>query len=163
MSIIYDPSDFLKRSAPKKKIKKAMTKSASLKRAALAFVNAFTFVDSESITRVALNTVASYKARLGKLEGDALKAAKLAIIANPKLLIQRVQNEVLTQVSGEIKNKYAGEFYTWLPSSAGEADPEHQLNYGKKFQIGVGEQPGDRYGCQCGMEILVNEEELNLT
>ena len=163
MSIIYDPGQFLRRNAPEKKLKKVITKGASLKRAALAFVSSFTFVDQDSVMNVALKTVASYKARLGKLEGDALKAAKLAIIANPKLLIQRVQNEVLTQVSGEIKNKYAGEFYTWLPSSAGEADPEHQLNYGKKFQIGVGEQPGDRYGCQCGMEILVNEEELNLT
>lgn len=66
------------------------------------------------------------------------------------------------QVAGEIKDRYEGEFYIWLPSDAEEPDPEHQLNYGKKFQVGEGEMPGDRFGCRCGMEILVPETKLDL-
>ena len=66
------------------------------------------------------------------------KVTKADILKDPKLLIQRVQNELVFQISNEIKGKYNGEFYEWLPSDASEPDPEHQLNYGKVFQIGSG-------------------------
>lgn len=81
---------------------------------------------------------------------------------NPKQLIQRVQNEIIFQVKERIKEKYDGEKYEWLPSDADEPDPEHQLLYGTIRTVGVGEMPGDRYGCKCGMRILTDEEKLNL-
>jgi hypothetical protein len=81
---------------------------------------------------------------------------------DPKQLIQRVQNAVISQIATGIKETYRGEFYIWTPSDAFEPRPEHQLNYGGEFQIGVGEMPGDAIGCQCGMEILVDETQLNL-
>lgn len=155
--IRYDPSKLLQKIAPRRKIEKMITKNATLKKAALSFVSDIDFLDADSIARVALKTIQGYKNRI---EDDP--SEKADIVDDPAQLVQRVQNEVVLQISGEIKDQYAGEFYTWLPSSAEEPDPEHQLNYGKTFQIGDGEQPGDRYGCKCGMEIQVQESTLDL-
>lgn len=155
--ITYDPSKLLRKVAPDRKIEKLLKQNMKLKRAALSFTEAFDFLDEKSITRVALKTMKGYRERV-KADPDL----KDEILADPKQLIQRVQNEVVLQVAEEIRDKYAGEFYIWLPSDAEEPDPEHQLNYGKKFQVGDGEMPGDRYGCRCGMEILVEESRLEL-
>lgn len=143
--------------APKTKIKKLLSQTLTLKKAALSFVEKTEVVSKKDVTRVALKTIAGYKKRIK----DDPKA-KAEILANPAQLIQRVQNEVILQISDEIKSNYAGEFYIWLPSDAEEPDPEHQLNYGKKFQVGSGEMPGERFGCRCGMEILVQDSKLEL-
>jgi hypothetical protein len=76
--------------------------------------------------------------------------------------VARVQNAVVYEIAQDIKDQYRGEFYEWLPSDAETPDPIHQLNYGKKFQMGKGEMPGDRYGCRCGMNVLVSESTLSL-
>lgn len=157
MSIKYEPSKILGKIASKKKVEKLVSKRLSLKRSALAFTEAFDFLDRKAIEKVALKTIKGYKQRV-KDDPDL----KGELVADPRQLVQRVQNEVILQITDEIKERYAGEFYTWLPSDAEEADPEHQLNYGKKFQIGVGEMPGERIGCRCGIEILVDETELDL-
>lgn len=157
MSIKYDPSKLLKKIAPERKVKRLLGKNVSLKRTALSFVDDIDFLNKKRVTEVALKTVKGYKARI-----KADKSVKSEIVDDPAQLIQRVQNEVVLQVGAEIKKQYEGEFYIWLPSDAEEPDPEHQLNYGKKFEIGVGEMPGERYGCRCGMEILVQQTELEL-
>lgn len=155
--IKYEPSKLLKKIAPDSKIEAMLTSKLTLKRSALSFASQLDFLDEKSIARVALKTIKGYKTRI-KDDPDQ----RGEILDDPKQLIQRVQNEIITQVAGEIKDRYAGEFYTWLPSDAEEPDPEHQLNYGEKFQIGDGEMPGDRYGCQCGMEIHVDDSSLDL-
>ncbi len=157
MSIVYDPSKILKKVAPEAKVEKLLKSSLSLKRAALSFTSKLDFLDREAIARVALKTIKGYKQRV-KADADQ----KEEILDDPAQLVQRVQNEIVFQVAGEIKDRYAGEFYIWLPSDASEPDPEHQLLYGKKFQIGDGEMPGDRIGCRCGMEILVDGSSLDL-
>jgi hypothetical protein len=157
VSIVYDPSKFLKRVAPEKKLEKLLKSSLSLKRAALSFTSQLDFLDRDAIARVALKTIKGYKQRVKE---DPEQREE--ILDDPAQLVQRVQNEVVFQVAGEIKDRYAGEFYVWLPSDAEEPDPEHQLNYGKKFQVGDGEMPGDRIGCRCGMEILVDGSSLDL-
>lgn len=156
MSIFYDPKKLLRRIAPEKKIKRLVSSNATVKKAALTFVNDIPYLDKSSISRVALKTAKDYRARIKKGEAAA------EILDDPKQLIQHVQNSVVYQVAQEIKSSYAGERYVWLPSDAEEPDPEHQLNYGKVFEVGVGEMPGDRYGCKCGMEILVKETKLEL-
>lgn len=156
MAIRYLPDELLRKAAPASKIERAVKPNLSLKKAALTNANAFDFLDTAAIERVALKTMKGYRARVK----DGEDRSDLA--ADPAQLIQRVQNEVVFQVANEIKETYAGEFYVWLPSDADEPDPEHQLNYGKEFQIGVGEMPGDRYGCRCGMEILVAASSLAL-
>lgn len=168
MAIRYLPDEFLKKAAPKSKIKKALRKNLSLKKTALTNAAKFDFLDKDAIAEVALKTVKSYKERSAKAAvdagfdreaGDAL-AKDLA--ANPAQLVQRVQNEVIWQVKEKITDRYRGESYTWLPSDAEDPRPEHQLNYGKVFQVGDGEMPGDALGCRCGMEILVDDSRLDL-
>lgn len=155
--IIFDPSKLISRYAPKSKVKKLVTKRASLKKSALNFVSSIDFLSKRAVQKVALSTIKEYKKRT---EGDAQE--KKAIAKDPKLLVNRVQNLVVHEVSKEIKGKYKGEFYIWLPSDAAEPDPLHQLKYGKKYRIGVGEMPGDRYGCRCGMQILVDDKKLEI-
>jgi len=157
MSIVYLPNQLLKKIAPKKKIANLVSSNASLKKTALSFVDDIDFIDKKSVSKVALKTIKGYKARI-KDEPDLKKN----LIKDPAQLVQRVQNEVVLQISESIKEEYSGEFYIWLPSDADEPDPEHQLKYGKKYKIGVGEMPGERYGCKCGMEILVKETKLDL-
>ncbi len=157
MSIKYFPEKLLKKIAPQSKIEKLVSSRATLKKTALSFVDDIDFLDKKKINDVALKVIKSYKQRIK--EDPTIKSD---LLDDPAQLVQRVQNEVVFQVSQGIRENYGGEFYTWLPSEAEEPDPEHQLNYGKEFQIGQGEQPGDRYGCLCGMEILVKENSLNL-
>lgn len=157
VSITYLPEQLLKKIAPVKKLERLVSSRASLNKTALSFVDDIDFLDKRAVKDVALKTIKGYKKRI-KEDPDI----KVELLDDPAQLIQRVQNEVVFQVKEAIAEEYAGEFYVWLPSDADEPDPEHQLNYGKKFQIGEGEMPGDRYGCRCGMEILVKEKQLNL-
>ncbi len=140
-----------------KKIKSLLKGNLSLKKAAFKLTDKFDIIDKKDVVDVALKTVSDYKQRI-KLD----PTLKDEILDDPKQLIQRVQNNILFQVKETIKTTYEGEQYTWLPSDAEEPDPEHQLNYGKVFTVGDGEMPGDRYGCRCGMEILVKESTLDL-
>lgn len=157
MSIIYDPKSFAQKIMSDKKIKSLLKGNLSLKKAAFKLTDKFDIIDKKDVVDVALKTVSDYKQRI-KLD----PTLKDEILDDPKQLIQRVQNSLIFQVKESIKTTYEGEQYTWLPSDAEEPDPEHQLNYGKVFTVGDGEMPGDRYGCRCGMEILVKESTLDL-
>jgi hypothetical protein len=157
VTIKYDPAALLRKIAPAKKIEKLLKGNLTLKKTALSFAEDIDFLDADAIQRVALKTIKGYRER-AKDDPEEQDV----ITSDPVQLVQRVQNEVVFQISGEIKDQYSGEFYVWLPSSADEPDPEHQLNYGSTFQIGHGEMPGERYGCQCGMEILVDGNKLDL-
>ena len=156
--IKYEPSKLIKKLAPKKKIENLVSSKLTLKKAALSFVSDIDFLSKKSVADVALKTIKGYKKRIK--EDPSIKTD---LLDDPRQLVQRVQNEVILQISDGIKSKYSGEFYVWLPSDADEPDPEHQLNYGKTFQIGDGEMPGERYGCRCGMQILVEDSSLDLT
>lgn len=157
MSIKIEPSKMLQKLAPKSKIKKLLSGRVSLKKTALSFLNDADFLDKDDVADVALRTIKEYKKRT-KGDDDLKKAIK----KDPRLLINRVQNEIVTQIKEDVKYKYRGERYRWLPSDAEEPDPEHQLKYGNIYKIGEGEMPGDRFGCRCGMEILTDDDELNL-
>ena len=155
--IKYQPDKLLEKIAPQSKIKKLISKSFSLKKTALNFIDSSDIISKDSIEDVALKTIKEYKKRIKldeELEGDLKK--------EPKLLINRVQNAVVFQISQEIGSKYKGEKYRWLPSDADEPDPEHQVKYGEIFIVGEGEMPGERYGCRCGMEILTEDEKLEI-
>lgn len=167
MSIVYEPSKMLKKIAPPSKIKRMLKGDVSLKRSALAFVDAIDFLDRKEVTRVALETVRGYQERIARAQAEAGErsagdAIESAILSDPKQLIQRVQNQVVFQISQEIGQQYKGEQYEWLPSDADEPDPEHQALYGTIRTIGEGEMPGERPGCKCGMRILVKETQLKL-
>ena len=157
MAIRYLPDELLKKIAPARKVENLVSSRATLKQAALSFVDDIDFIDKKAVRDVALKTIRGYKKRIKEDPN-----VKSDLVDDPKQLVHRVQNEVVFQVAEGIKEEYSGEFYIWLPSDADEPDPEHQLNYGKKFKIGEGEMPGERYGCRCGMEILVKEKTLSL-
>lgn len=160
MSIKYEPSKLIKKIAPESKVKRLISRGFNLKKTALSFIDSIDFIDKKNVSTVALKTIKEYQKRLEK--SDDKGGDRAEIKADPKLLINRVQNSIILQIKDEIKNKYFGESYIWLPSDADEPDPEHQLNYGKTFKVGSGEMPGDRIGCRCGMEILTNETKLKL-
>lgn len=158
--INYDPKKLLSRIAPQAKIKRLVTPNLTLKKAALSFISDIDFLSVQGVQRVALKTLRSYRARVK----DA-STTKSDLKSDPAQLIQRVQNEIVMQVADEIREKYAGETATWTPSDATEPRPEHALNYGKTFIIGIGIdgiEPGDEPGCRCGMEIHVPDSSLKL-
>jgi hypothetical protein len=160
--MIYDPTAILRKLAPEKHIKKMISRGMGINRAALSFVERSGIIKKKDIATVALKVAKQYRERI-KAEATQFKSeVREEIKDDPKLLINRVQQTVLTQVVTEIKEKYYGEKFRWLPSDAEEPDPEHQLKYGKVYTIGVDEMPQDRFGCRCGMEILVEGDELEL-
>ncbi len=166
MSIIFDPKAILKKIAPAKKIEKLVSKNLTLKKSALSFVDDIDVINKKDVTTVALKVINSYQDRFHNAldEGDA-SDLKSAIIDDPALLVNRVQGEIIFQIHAAVKEKYSGETAVWLPSDAMDPRPEHQLNYGKVYIIGEGidgVEPGDEYGCQCGMEIQVDETQLSL-
>lgn len=173
MSIIFDPTKMLKKIAPASKIKRMVNGRLSVKRTILATIGSNEFpVDKASLGKVARKTLLGYKERIAAAVVDAgfEKAAgtevKAEILDDPKQLIQRVQNEVVFQVHQGIKDKYGGQQGRWLPSDADEPRPEHQANYGKTYTIGEGidgVEPGDEYGCKCGVEILTDDTQLDLS
>lgn len=181
MSIVYDPKKLLRKIAPEAKVERLVTDRLTLKKAALSFVDSIDFIDKKKVSEVALKTIRGYKLRAARATAEAAlsnvrgertriggpsaqvgREVAEELAEDPRQLIQRVQNEVVLQVAAGIRETYAGETYTWLPSDADEPDPEHQSNYGKTFTIGVGEMPGERIGCRCGMEIHVKQTQLKL-
>lgn len=162
--IKYLPKEMLRKIAPAKKIEKLISNRLTLNKAVLSFLDDVDFISKKTVERTALETLREYKARYQDEKDSGLSAvdAKEEALNQKKLLVNRVQNTVVNQIAGEIKDQYRGEYYKWLPSDANEPDPLHQLKYGRKFQLGKGEMPGDRYGCKCGMQILVSETKLEL-
>lgn len=132
---------------------------------ALKFLDEVEGIDKAQVVDVALKTIKGYKARIAAADDDA-KEVKAEILEDPKQLIQRVQNELVFQMHEGIKRNYGGQRARWLPSDADDPRPEHQLNYGKEYIIGEGIdgiEPGDEYGCKCGVEILTDETQLDLS
>lgn len=162
------PSDFSKSLISPAKVKRLVSRKLTLNRAVLASVEKLAPLDNKALQETVLKVVSDYqqKAQASEEAGMTATAANADALNDGKLLLQRVSNQVTYQVAKKIQDVYAGTKYVWLPSSAEEPDPLHQLNYGKTFVLGEGddngEDPGQRYGCQCGMRILTDDEELNL-
>jgi hypothetical protein len=165
--IRYQPDKLLSKVAPERLIKKLASNQLTLKRATLLSLRgAREILGTEKLEAIALKVLKQYKQTYKDLreETDAtVTEAKEEAINESRLMVQRVQDAVVHEVATEIKHKYHGERYQWLPSDSDEPDPEHQLNYGQIFIVGDGEMPGDRFGCRCGMRILVEDEELDLS
>jgi hypothetical protein len=104
-------------------------------------------------------TLSFYKKKMKVLKSEGDRSFKKDAVNDAKLLYARLSDLVVEKASEEIKEKYAGKKYIWIPSDAEEQDPEHALNYGKTFIVGEGEMPGERLGCRCGMEILADEDD----
>lgn len=164
MAIKYQPKNVLRKMASKKSVKNLVKKDLDVRKAALNAIDETGILSKKELEKVALRVLKDYRKRVERMqEAGYTKAEAIAELASdPKLLIQRVQNATVHKITQELQKKYRGEYYIWLPSTAAVPDPDHMKKYGKRYQIGRGEMPGDRFGCQCGMEILVPEKRLKL-
>lgn len=164
MSIIFDPTKTLRKIAPKKKLEKVLSNRVSVKKTALKFLDAVDGIDKDQVVDVALSAVKNYKDRIEA--ADDPKELKKQLLDDPKMLINRVENDIIFQLHEGIKKNYGGQKGRWLPSDADDPRPEHQANYGKVYVIGEGidgVEPGDEFGCKCGVEILTDETTLDLS
>lgn len=162
--INYLPSEILLKVARKKAIQKLVTEDLTINAAAVKTLTNMDILSSKKLTEIAIRVINGYKKKRKELLSRGLDKSDATADAlnDKKNMVREVEQASLYQISKDIKYSYRGEFFIWLPSDAEAPDPEHQLNYGKTFQIGVDEMPGDRYGCRCGMQILVDETRLNL-
>jgi len=163
--INYLPSKILKTLYKKKLITNLVTDNLTLNKAAVKTLANMNLLTEDKVTEIAIRVINGYKEKYKTLRdsGDPKSEAKAEALNDKVNMVREVENAALYEISNQIKYSYRGEYYIWLPSDAETPDPEHQLNYGKKFKInGVDEMPGDRYGCHCGMQILVDETKLDL-
>lgn len=169
MSIKYEPSKLIKKLRLQERALDLMTPNMAINRSAIKAISEFGVLPKEVAENVALKVIKEYKAKAKELraEGATRAEAKEEATNDGRKLAARVQSAVLHEQTQTIKRAYRGEFYEWLPSTAANPRDEHIPNYGKIFQLGVGDDngndPGDLYGCQCGMKILVDDtpEEFN--
>lgn len=164
MAIRYEPEKILKKMASKKNIEKLVTDKLTLNRTVLNSLNESGVLGKKQLEFVGLNVLRKYRDKADALtdEGLTKKESREEVLENKKLLVSRIQNATVYGITQRIKEKFKGEFYIWLKSTAENPDHKHKRKYGKKYVIGKGEMPGDRYGCKCGMEILVKARRLNL-
>lgn len=164
MSIKYEPQKILKKMASKKNIENLVTDNLTVNRAVLNSLESSGVLGKKQLEFVGLGVIRDYRERAEKLTEEGLTKAESReeVLENKKLLVQRVQNATVSEITKKVKEKYRGEYYIWLPSTAKVPDKKHKRKYGKRYQIGRGEAPGDRYGCKCGMEILVEAKRLSL-
>lgn len=164
MAIRYEPKKLLKKMASKKNIESLVTPNLTINRAVLNSLEQAGTLSKKELQYVGLSVLKSYreKAEGFRDEGLTKTEARDEVLENKKQLVQRVQNATVYQITKKIKEKYKGEKYTWLESSAAVPDKKHKRKYGKEYKLGRGEAPGDRFGCRCGMEILVDAKRLRL-
>lgn len=165
MAIRYEPKKVLKKMASKKNIENLVTDNLTVNKAVLNSLETSGVLGKKQLQYVGLGVIKEMRERAEKLRDDTgiTKAeSREEILENKKQLVQRVQNATVNEITKKVKEKYRGEFYIWLESSAAVPDKKHKRKYGKKFLLGKGEAPGDRHGCRCGMEILVDAKRLSL-
>lgn len=158
MTLKYEPKKIIKKVKLKNKAQKLVTQKLTINKAAVkSLVNAGV-LPKKQLENVAIKVIKEYKKKDRLLKKTSTKKAALSNALNDKKqMVARIQSAVLHEQSQIIKKAYRGEYYYWLPSSANVPNEEHMENYGKLFQLGKGEAPGDRYGCQCGMDIQTDD------
>lgn len=161
----FYPDRFLKQVMPKSFYSQNLVdKDFDLKKNALKAINRARTITGRPIDTTVYNVLSQYEQKYKGLiaEGESSTQAFNEAVNNSALLRQRIEQAVVYDEIQNLKTQHAGEFYRWLPSSAANPDPEHQLLYGKIFRVGDGDKngnmPGERSGCQCGIEWIGEEE-----
>jgi len=164
--MIFYPDKFKKKVIPKGFFSKDILtkKNLSLKQTAIQALILSTNVAKEDLAATVLGVTKIYQNKIDDLTDEGLPRVKAELLAkgNEALLRQRIENLVVYNEVQRLKEENKGQYYRWLPSGAENPDPEHQLLYGQVFPVGEGDEegnmPAERYGCQCGMEILTTKE-----
>lgn len=164
MSKIY-PHTILKKSLPKNFFEQnLLTKDLTLKKRAMQALILATTLSKREINKSVNKVVEIYENKIDELKNDGLPKVKASVlaVAGENLLKQRIAGIVIFDEVQKIKEENEGEKYRWLPSSSENPDPQHQLLYGKIFNVGEGDEDGnmpmERWGCNCGIEILSNKK-----
>lgn len=117
-----------------------------------------TVVSGRKLEETYSHAIDFYDSKIDRLKQEGVRAYKSQALDKEKLLKQRITNLVLYEEIQHQKKEHKGKRYRWLPSESVEPDPEHQLLYGKVFNVGEGDKDGnmpmERYGCKCGIEWL---------
>lgn len=117
-----------------------------------------TQVTERELDKTYAHAIQFYDSKIDRLKQAGVRAYKSKALDKERLLKSRIANLVIYEEAQHQKAEHKGQRYRWLPSNAEEPDPEHQLLYGKIFAWGEGDKdgnmPGERYGCQCGIEWL---------
>ncbi|MDR3050007.1 MAG: hypothetical protein LBV16_09300 [Elusimicrobiota bacterium] len=155
MSVVFDPDRILEKVLPKK-ADDLLTSDLKFRDKFKQNLLRLDFLTKGDINKGIAKSLQFYNRKIKdlKAQGESAAEAKAQAINGGALLKARLSDLVVEKASEDIKEKFAGKQYIWLPSSAEDPDPVHALNYGKTFIVGEGEQPGERYGCRCGMEFL---------
>lgn len=147
----------------KKKLASLVTNDFRINRTVLNQVYKELNLPKEQLEEIVLSVLKKYKeAYEDNLETMDKTEAKEEAFNGKKNLVNRISNDVLYEASSNVKAKFNGVKFRWLPSDAENPDPLHQLKYGKVFRLGEDEAPQDRYGCKCGMEILDGKKETTI-
>lgn len=169
MTVKYEPSKLVKRLKLRERARDLVTDRLTVNRAALSSLTEFGVLPKKALEDVALKVIKDYKKKAAELRDETGSRAEAVDEAmnDGKLMQARVQSAALHEQTKVIKRAYRGERYRWLKSTAANPREEHVENYGKIFVLGEGDangnDPGDLFGCQCGMEILVDDspDEVN--
>lgn len=161
--MFFNPEQFLKTLFGAGFFKgRLLNSDMKLKQFALQSILKATNLSKRKINATVYKVVDNYEEKMKRLKKEGVRAFKSQAVNNEVLLKDRIENLVLWNEIQNLKEEHEGEFYRWLPSSAKEPDPEHQLLYGKIFKVGEGDKegnmPSERYGCRCGMQILTSQE-----
>lgn len=162
MGTRFDPADWLARVLPKNFEKSGLlSENLSIKQKYLKALVRATSLSGKEITEEVYKMVDFYEKKEAELKAAGVRAYKQEALNDQALLKQRIKNMlVYTEVQRQ-KQENKGKMYRWLPSNATTPDPEHALLYGKIFREGTGDKqgnmPGERYGCQCGIEWLEDD------
>lgn len=163
MGTRFDPADWLARVLPKNFEKSGLlSENLSIKQRYLKALVRATSLSGKEITEEVYKMVDFYEQKEAELKAAGVRAYKQEALNGQALLKQRIKNMlVYTEVQRQ-KQENKGKMYRWLPSNATNPDPEHALLYGKIFREGTGDKnnnmPGERYGCQCGIEWLDGDD-----
>ena len=159
----FDPQMWLKRVFPKGIEKSGLLNDKlEIKKTYIKALVRATAVSQRKLTQEIYKTVDFYLEKEARLKSQGVKSFKQEALNGQALLTERIKNFLVYCEVQEQKKAHKGRMYRWLPSSAKEPDPEHQLLYGKVFDEGEGDKeghmPGERWGCQCGIEWLDGED-----
>lgn len=156
---VFQPSAFVKKilGAGFSK-KKLLNNDLELKRTAVRGLLKARAIAGDDLDKSIEKVVTFYQEKSQELKDLGEIAFKADAVKGEALLKNRIADIVIQAEAETIKKDNEGKQYEWLPSDAEEPSPEHQLLYGKVFDVGDGDDegnmPGERYGCRCGMRIL---------
>lgn len=135
-----------------------LTRDIDPKQVIIKTLVAATAVTKRELDGTYRRAIEFYDEKKDRLKDEGVKAFKKEALDKEKLLKARLKQLVIWNEVQVLKKEHKGQRYRWLPSGAKEPRPEHQLLYGKVFNVGEGDSngfmPGEDWGCQCGIEWL---------